>query len=145
MVKIQLIGHSEIDSVKNLLQLSNLPNFDLDEAPVHFFGVKENGQLVATGALEIYGVHAILRSLAVHQTHQNFGYGRQIVRFLENKAIEKGIKQLFLLTSTAEDFFKKLNYLPMQRNLCPPEILSSTQFREICPLSASCLSKNLNA
>lgn len=143
MVTIQSISHSETDSVKNLLQLSGLPYSDLDEAPAHFFGVKENDQLIATGALEIYGVNAVLRSVAVHEAYQNMGYGLQIVRFLENKAIEKGIKHLFLLTITATEFFKKLGYLPQQRDLCPPEILSSAQFREICPLSASCLSKKL--
>ena len=143
MVTIHSISHYEIDSVKELLHLSGLPVSDLDEAPIHIFGVKENNKLVAAGALEIYGINAVLRSLAVHQTHQNLGYGKQMVRFLENKAIEKGIKNLFLLTSTAADFFKKLAYLPQQRDLCPPDILSSAQFREICPLSASCFSKKL--
>lgn len=143
MKTIQSLDHSEIKAVKELLQLSNLPYSDISEAPVHFFGIKENNKLVAIGALEIYGINAILRSLAVHQTHQNHGYGKQMVRFLENKAIEKGIKNLFLLTSTAADFFKKLAYLPQQRDLCPPEILSSSQFRDICPQSASCLFKKL--
>lgn len=143
MKTIQSLHHSEMDAVKKLLQLSDLPYSDLDQVPVHFFGVKENDQLIAIAALEMYGLNAVLRSVAVHHAHQNLGYGKQMVRFLENKAIEKGIKNLFLLTSTAADFFKKLAYLPQQRDLCPPDIQSSAQFREICPLSASCFSKKL--
>ena len=140
---IQSISQSEIHLAKELLLANSLPASDLDEAPVQFFGIKENDRLIAIGALEIYGTNALVRSVAVHCTYQNNGYGVKIVQFLERKATELEISKLFLLTTTAEDFFKKLEYLPIQRNLCPPEILSSGQFRDICPQSASCLFKNM--
>jgi len=143
METIHALLQSEIHSIKELLLSSDLPVADLDKAPIQFFGIKENDQLIATGALEVYGVNAVLRSVAVLPTHQNHGYGKQIVRFLEKKARELEIGKLFLLTTTAEDFFRNLNYISIQRDSCPPKILSSSQFKDICPKSAICMYKNL--
>ncbi len=143
METIHSLPHLEINLVKELLQESGLPVADLDEAAIQFFGIKENHKVVACGALEIYNSNAVLRSVAVRQTHQNQDYGKQIVRFLEKKARELGVGKLFLLTTTAENFFRKLEYISIQRDSCPPEIVSSAQFKDICPDSAICLYKNL--
>lgn len=140
---IQLVHQSEINEVKELLLSSGLPSSDLNNAPIHLFGMKKNNRLIATGALEVYGNNAVLRSVAVSNNFQNKGYGKQIVRHLEKVATELKISHLFLLTTTAEIFFKKLGYLPFQRSLSPTEILSSAQFRDICPQSALCLCKKL--
>lgn len=140
---IHTLDHSEIHLAKELLLANSLPVSDLDDAPIQFFGIKEKNRLIAIGALEIYDDNALVRSVAVHQTHRNLGYGKQIVRYLEKKAIELKINKLFLLTTTAKNFFNKLDCISIQRDLCPPEILSSGQFRDICPKSASCLFKNL--
>lgn len=143
MNTIQLLDRSEISSIKTLLHSVGLPGSDLESAPIHFFGKKENNELIATGALEIYGSNAILRSVAIHPDFQKSGYGKQIVRFLEKKAVDLGIQKLFLLTTTAETYFKKLDYQPVKRELCPYKIKSSVQFKNICPSTATCLFKNL--
>lgn len=143
MNTIQLLNSTEIKSIKKLLQSNGLPHSDLETAPLHFFGVKENNEIIATGALEIYGKYAVLRSVAIKLHFQNLGYGKQIVKFLEKKAGELGVQKLYLLTTTAESFFRKLKYHPVQRELCPDKIKSSTQFNNICPSTASCLFKNL--
>lgn len=140
---IQLLNQLEINEVKELLLSSNLPTSDLNNAPIHFFGMKKNNKLIVTGALEVYGNNAVLRSVAVSNNFQNNGYGKQIVRYLEEVALEMKISHLFLLTTSAENFFKKLKYLPIQRHSCPPKILSSSQFTDICPQSSVCLFKNL--
>lgn len=143
MNTIQLLNRSEFSSIKTLLHSVNLPGSDLESAPIHFFGIKENNELIATSALEICGSNAILRSIAIHPDFQKSGYGKQIVKFLEKRAIELGINKFFLLTTTAETFFKKLEYQPVKRESCPDEIISSAPFRGICPSTATCLFKNL--
>lgn len=143
MNTIELLDRSEISSIKLLLHKFGLPDSDLETAPIQFFGIKENDKLIATGALEIYGFSAVLRSVGVRQKYRNLGYGNHIINFLEKKAIEMGIQKLFLLTTTAEVFFRKLNYNPIHRDLCPNEIKSSAQFKDICPTTARCLFKIL--
>ncbi len=138
------IDLSELPEIKNLLEEVDLPISDLDVAPVHFFGIKNGTNIIAVGALEVYGTNAILRSVAVKSTLQNQGLGKEIVSFLETKAKEMGIRQLFLLTTTADAFFKKLNYLPTDREKCPREIRESEEFANLCPSIASCLSKQLS-
>ena len=139
----QLNITEEIYSIKSLLVSVELPDSDLNKALIQFFGIKESNYLIATGALEIYDINAILRSVAVLPAYQNSGIGKQMSCFLEKKAIELGIVNLFLLTTTAEKFFRRLNYRIIPRELCPEEIKASTQFTEICPSSASCMYKNL--
>jgi len=145
MHTIHLLNSSEINSVKKLLQSVELPDSDLEASPIHFFGIKEKNEIIATGALEIYGKNAVLRSVAIKPNLQKSGFGKQIVDFLEQKAGELGVENLFLLTTTAESFFRKLNYQPIQREMCPEGIKSSAQFKDICPSTASCLFKNLPA
>ena len=87
----QLNITEEIYSIKSLLVSVELPNSDLNKAPIQFFGIKESNYLIATGALEIYNINAILRSVAVLPAYQNSGIGKQMSCFLEKKAIELGI------------------------------------------------------
>ena len=145
MIMIQPLFQTELPEIETLLKSFDLPVSDLKTAPIQFFGIKKDGILTATGALEIYNSDAILRSVAVHRNYQNLGLGKQITHFLENKAVEMGVQHLYLLTVTAEHFFKKLNYLEINRNSCPVAILSSTEFAEICPSSATCLRKVLRS
>lgn len=143
MNTIQPLNGSQINSIISLLNLFDLPVSDLETAPVHFFGIKEKNNLIVIGALEIYSKNAVLRSVAVHPDFQNSGYGKEMIHFLENKALEFGVKKLFLLTTTADGFFTKLNYQSTHREFCPDDIKSSTQFAQICPSTASTFFKNL--
>lgn len=145
MNTIQLLNSSEFNSIKKLLQSVGLPDSDLETSPVHFFGIRKKNEIIATGALEIYGKNAVLRSVAIKQNFQKSGFGKQIVKFLEKKAAEQGVEKLFLLTTTSESFFVKLNFQSIKREMCPDEIKSNAQFKDICPSTASCLFKNLRA
>ncbi|MGQ8336756.1 arsenic resistance N-acetyltransferase ArsN2 [Sunxiuqinia sp. A32] len=143
MNSVVSLNNSEIPKIKNLLSESNLPTEDLDHAPILFYGIKHDESLLAVGALETYGKNAIIRSFAVKNDQQNTGLGKLVISFLENKAKELGTEKLFLLTTTAESYFRKLNYLPTNRKTCPPEIQESSEFSNLCPAPASCLSKVL--
>ncbi|WP_423127707.1 arsenic resistance N-acetyltransferase ArsN2 [Gaoshiqia sp. Z1-71] len=143
MNQIVQLNQADFPKIKTLLAASNLPYSDLEFSPVYFWGIKEDKKPVATGALEIYGAEAILRSLAVQKEFRNQGFGKQLTNFLEQKAAEFGIGRLFLLTTSAGDFFKRLGYQPAERNRCPEAILASPEFAELCPATALCMCKKL--
>ncbi len=140
---IQPLNKTNLPSIKVLLESYELPDSDIETSHALFFGIKKKNQLLVTGAIEIYDSDAILRSVAVHRDFQKIGYGKIMVKFLEKKAIQLGIKKLYLLTTTAENFFRKCNYNSISRELCPESIKTSTQFAEICPSNASCMCKKL--
>jgi len=87
----------------------------------------------------------LLRSLVVHPNHQAEGLGRFLTNELESFARKRGVKALYLLTTTAADFFLKLGYQFAQKATVPDPIKSTEEFKSICPELAVCLYKYLES
>ena len=54
-----------------------------------------------------------------------------------------GISSLFLLTTTAESFFRRLGYERVPREDAPPEVQNTSEFSDICPVSSAFMLKRL--
>jgi amino-acid N-acetyltransferase len=54
-----------------------------------------------------------------------------------------GIKNIFLLTETAEDYFLKKGYEFLPREQAPESIRQSSEFRHACPASAILMQKEI--
>ena len=63
----------------------------------------------------------------------------------EDYAKSMEMDSLYLLTLTAEGFFKKCGYRPIARDSAPAEIQETTEFRNLCPASAVCMVRHLSA
>lgn len=83
----------------------------------------------------------LLRSLVVAPYHRKRGLGRRLVDTVEGHAKAAGLKQLALLTETADRFFEAFGYRLVDRHNVPDEIRQSAEFRTLCPLSARCMAK----
>ncbi|NJN03794.1 MAG: GNAT family N-acetyltransferase [Leptolyngbyaceae cyanobacterium RM1_1_2] len=94
--------------------------------------------------IEWYGTFGLLRSLAIAQPHRRKNLGRQLVEEIETYAQYQGVKTLFLLTTTASDYFQKLGYHRCDRQQVPAEIANTSEFQHLCPDSAACLVKSLD-
>jgi len=70
--------------------------------------------------------------------------GRFITGELEKLARQKGINDLYLLTTTAKDFFTKEGYEIIDRVRVPFEIKNTSQFSSVCPSSATVMKKSLS-
>jgi amino-acid N-acetyltransferase len=93
--------------VKRLLKASQLDSSDLTPEHLrHFFGLGPEGELEGVVGLELFGAVALLRSLAVVPSRRRVGLGTKLVAHAEDYARGLGIKSLYLLTNTAESFFK---------------------------------------
>ncbi len=131
-----------IDEVLTLLSESSLPVSDISaENPPQFFGIHSEGKLVGVIGLELHLPFALLRSLSVLPSFRSAGLGRQLVAFAESVATSLGIEQLFLLTTTAEDFFRSLGYSVASRTTAPIVIQATAQFSGLCPSSSVFLCK----
>lgn len=135
---------SELEKIMSLLTECDLAVTDiLQSEPPLFFGVRCESSLVAVVGLELFGAVALLRSLAVSPTHRGRGLARQLVAHAESVAVSRDVDSLFLLTTTASDFFGKLGFVPASRSAAPPAIQATSQFSVLCPASSAFLRKSV--
>ena len=138
---IDLLGTGALPEVRALLEAAQLPVADLATARPEFFGLRDDAGLVGVIGLERHGRAALLRSLAVRDDQRGRGLGTTLVQGLEARAPALGVTELWLLTTTAEPFFRQLGYVPAAREAAPVVVRATAEFRGICPTSAACLTK----
>ncbi|WP_417445691.1 arsenic resistance N-acetyltransferase ArsN2 [Kangiella sp.] len=134
-------------SVEALLQASQLPTEDLQDVDyqnhVQLFTLEQNEQIVGVVGIELHGNSGLLRSLAIAESERGNGLGVLLLKHAEEAAQIMGLKELFLLTTTAADFFGRMGYELADRTSAPESIAQSKQFAGICPASASFMRKQL--
>jgi amino-acid N-acetyltransferase len=126
-----------------LLRENDLPISDLDETKT-LFACLRNGDVIGTGGLESFRDCALLRSISVKKDLQKKGLGKFVVGGIEKLARQGGVHCLYLLTTTAKDFFTKEGYEAIDREAVPIEIKNTTEFSSICPSSATVMRKILS-
>ncbi len=132
------------EKITGLLKESGLPVTDLKTGSDHVLFFYTGGKdLTGTVGLEPFGDIALLRSLAVKQSERGKRIGRRLVNELENYSRNNGIRVIYLLTTDAEKYFQKLDYVVISKNDAPVSIKNSKQFSEICPGSSVLMRKNL--
>lgn len=144
-MKIRAARSDDLDVIKALLAENELPVEDVDATLLVDFLVAEDvsGRIVGGVGLERFGSGALLRSLAVAQTSRNAGLGGRLLAHAENLASASGISELWLLTTTAADFFPRAGYVTVNRSSASTRLQASTQFAQLCPASAVCMMKTL--
>lgn len=142
-MKIRKARASDLPAVERLLAASELP---LDGVRDHFadFIVAEDAERIegAVG-LEKYDSVALLRSAVVAAEHRGTGVGRQLVEQVLERAEEDGIDELYLLTTTAEEYFPRFGFTRTTRTAVPDELKSSAEFRGACPDTAVVMRRRL--
>jgi amino-acid N-acetyltransferase len=134
------------NEVKALLSEAQLPVSDLaTRQSLHLLGVREGGELVGVVGIEVYDEVGLLRSLAVDPARRNSGLGAALVSDAETWAAGRGIKTLYLLTTTAAEFFAKRGYEATARSEAPAAIAATAQFKDLCPASSTLMRKVLAA
>lgn len=128
-----------------LLEVAGLPTADLSPGTAQWFlAARHESALTGLVAVQPCGENGLLRSLAVQTSQRGHGVGQQLVAAAEAMARSQGLKQIYLLTTTAEPFFRRLGYRATPRETVPSAIAGTTEFREICPSTAHCLVKELS-
>jgi len=131
-------------AVRALLERSGLPTSDLQSARPEFAVIREDGRVIAAGALQRFGSSALLRSVVVAPDRRGSGLGQAMVTELERIASAARISQLVLLTQTAAEFFARQGYRVIERGSAPQDMQGSEEFRSLCPSSATCMAKSLS-
>ena len=133
-------------TVRALLAAAGLPVADLTAAHLDdFWGCGESPDLIGVIGLEGYGTVALLRSLAVAPAWRGRGLGSALLAHAEQVAHQRGVSALYLLTTTAGAFFTRRGYVRIPREAAPPALRQTAEFAALCPASAACLTKALDA
>lgn len=144
MATEQLFENPSLEAVQSLLAANDLPIDDLSEVDFsHFFGFGTPQLLKGLVGIELFDNVALLRSLAVADTCRGTGLGKTLVAHIEDYAKDQGVQKLYLLTTTAQNFFAKLGYEDVARNQAPKAIRNTREFAGICPGSAAFMVKAL--
>lgn len=143
-IRIRLACPDDLVAVTMLLDSCHLPTEDLTAEILATFCVAESaGQRIGVAGFERMGCDGFLRSLAVLPEARGLGIGERLVSSCENAARAVGVKSLYLLTATADDYLRSLNYVDVARESVPPAVATHPQFHGLCPACAKCLGKTL--
>jgi len=133
-----------LETVRQLLESAQLPTVDLThEHCRHFFFSGEADRPDGLVGLEILGDSGLLRSLVVRESGRGAGLGSALVEHVEQYARERKILSVYLLTTTAEDFFAARGYRIASREEAPPAIRATREFSGLCPASSTFMVKQL--
>jgi amino-acid N-acetyltransferase len=118
------------------LKSSDLPADDLDYKKDLLVGYFEDGAIVGTGGLEIYGSYGLLRSLSVKLGTRGKALGTAITEFLIAEARKRNLKGIYLLTETAQGFFLRKGFSQVSRDNVPVVLEASSEFSHVCSKTA---------
>lgn len=125
-----------------LLRNSDLPVKDI-QASTRIFILEDEGNVIGTVGIEHNGSEGLLRSLSVHPSRRSWGFGKELVQYIEQFARQHGVKDLYLLTTTASQFFYQRNYQVISREDVGPFIRQTSEFNSVCLSSAVIMKKSL--
>ena len=126
----------DVGGIENLLEKCNLPVNDIMENIDNFIVSELENKIVGVGGYETHGEIALIRSIAVDQAYRGKSIGVNIYHLLEKKIKHIGIKEVYLLTETATDYFKTLGFTIKERTSIPAVVTQTKQFKELCPSTA---------
>jgi len=134
---IRAAGASDLEGVRALLVEANLPPDGLDDQFGPRYAVVEvGGALAGAAGVEVHGAFGLLRSVVVAPTARGTGLGGALVADRLAWARRERLAAVFLLTTTAPDFFAALGFERIARDAAPEEIRRSREFASVCPGSS---------
>lgn len=135
-VSLRRATPEDLPAVLDLLAQAGLPQAGVSGGHVQLFLAETDGQLAGVAGLEHYGTSALLRSVAVSPTQR----GRRVAQRLVEKILDEArcacIHDVYLRTTTAEDYFPRFGFAPVTVDQVPEAVRASVEFQGACPASA---------
>ena len=128
---------ADYPAVIALLETAGLPTDGVPRTLGDFLVADTGDGLAGAIGLERYGSGALLRSAVVRPGDQGTGIGAALVRALLDRARDGGLREIYLLTTTAERWFPRFGFAPIEREQVPDALRASVEFRHACPASAT--------
>ena len=133
-------------AVLDLLREAALPREGLEAAGIDLLvAVDRDGALLGSAAVETHGPSGLLRSVATRDDARGRGVGSRLVGACIERARQRGLSELYLLTETAAGWFPRFGFRRVPRDSAPDALQRSPEFASLCPSSAVCMRRELAA
>jgi len=127
----------DLPGALDLLRRCDLPDHGVAERFGHYFVIREDdGRIVGVAGLEVHGEDGLLRSLAVEADYRDQGLGAALVSVVKRRAEKLDLRAVYLLTTTAREFFARHGFTDTARTEAPTGIRESWEFVAGCPRTA---------
>lgn len=127
----------DLDAALELLAQCGLPLQGVAESFGHFLVAREAQRLVGLVGLESCGPDVLLRSLAVATSHRGRGLGLALLAAALRLVPRTGAHEVYLLTTTARDFFLRHGFVDWPRRQAPEGVRATWEFAQGCPSTSA--------
>lgn len=131
----------DLAAASALIESAGLPTGGLaDQFPDAYVVTRRDSHLIGVAGLEVWGTSGLLRSVAVDPGDRSAGLGLLLTAERLATARRLELDAVYLLTTTAADYFRRFGFTMWRRDEVPPEVAHSPQLAtDMCAASATCL------
>jgi amino-acid N-acetyltransferase len=130
--------------IQALLRSNSLPEAGFVDSVAAGVVACDGDRVIGAAGLEFYTNGALLRSVVVSEEARGRGIGQQLTRAAFDVARSHGVTDVYLLTTTAGEFFPRLGFSPIDRSSVPVSVQQSVEFQGACPASALVMKAHLS-
>jgi amino-acid N-acetyltransferase len=123
----------DLPAVRRLVGEAGLPLDGLADQFPSGYAVVEAAGLVGAAGIEVHGEFGLMRSVVVAPERRGTGLGKALVEGRLAWARDARLSAVYLLTTTAPDFFAALGFMRIARPDAPAPIRASREFATVCP------------
>jgi protein-tyrosine-phosphatase/N-acetylglutamate synthase-like GNAT family acetyltransferase len=138
-VALRAARADDLEPVHALAASSELPVDGIaDQFPGAYVVALRGDAVVGAAGLETHGASGVLRSVVVAPSERGTGLGVALTADRIVAARARGLDAVYLLTTTAADFYDRFGFRPFARADVPAAVAACPEFASICPSSAAC-------
>lgn len=135
-VTLRRATRDDMPAILGLLEQAGLPRDGVADGLVHLCVAELDGELAGVAGLERYGTSALLRSVAVSPTQRGRKVAQRLVDRLLAEARREQVHDVYLRTTTAQEYFPKFGFAPVAVADVPEGVRESVEFKGACPATA---------
>jgi amino-acid N-acetyltransferase len=127
------------ENIAQLLTEGRLPTDGARDHLATFVVATQGPVLLGCAGIEQYGDLGLLRSVAVAEKAGRRGVGAELVRAVLERARSLGVREVYLLTTSAAGYFPRFGFEQIGREALPSSLEASEEMRGACPASAAAM------
>jgi len=135
-MNVQAAKTTDLPDILALLKAAALPVAGIENHVETALVARDAERLLGCAAVEVYGHAGLLRSVAVDVGRRGEGLGERLTKAALELAREHGVRDIYLLTTTASHFFPRFGFTAIPRAELDPALEQSEELRGACPASA---------
>lgn len=138
-------SQNDLAAVSALLSDSKLVPItpDAQFGPQYALAVEANGRVVGVAGIEVHGTDGLLRSVCLDPQFRSLRLGAALVENRIQWAREQGLDALYLLTTTAANYWPKFGFVSIERNTAPSGIAQTHEWSGACPAASTAMKLEL--